>query len=43
MGSLKTEQGYHILLVDEFIPAKLTPDRYQEILEICFKIGYQSN
>ncbi|BAY26295.1 hypothetical protein NIES2100_61090 [Calothrix sp. NIES-2100] len=37
IGPLKSEQGYHIFIVDEFIPAKLTPERYQEILDNIFK------
>ena len=32
----QTEQGYHILMVEEFIPAKLTPKIYEEILEKMF-------
>jgi parvulin-like peptidyl-prolyl isomerase len=36
IGPLKSEQGYHLFLVDEFIPAKLTPERYQEILDNMF-------
>lgn len=37
MGPLQTEQGYHLLMVEEFIPAELTPQRYQEILDNMFK------
>lgn len=36
IGPLKSDQGYHLLLVDEFIPAKLTPERYQKILNDMF-------
>jgi parvulin-like peptidyl-prolyl isomerase len=32
----QTEQGYHILMVEEFIPAELTPKIYEEILEKMF-------
>jgi len=34
---IQTEQGYHIFMVEEFIPAKLTPERYQELLDSLFK------
>lgn len=37
IGPLKTEEGHHLLMVKEFIPAELTPKRYQEILEGMFK------
>jgi parvulin-like peptidyl-prolyl isomerase len=37
MGPLKTEQGFHILMVEEFIPADLTTQRYEEILNKMFK------
>lgn len=37
LGPLKTDQGYHLFRVEEFIPAKLTPKRYQEILDSIFK------
>ncbi|MBD2199799.1 MULTISPECIES: peptidylprolyl isomerase [Calothrix] len=36
IGPLKSEQGYHLFWVDEFIPATLTPERYQEILNDMF-------
>lgn len=36
-GPIKTEQGYHLLLVEEFIPGELTPERYQEILNRMFQ------
>ena len=32
IGPLKTEQGYHLFMVEEFIPAELTPQRRQEII-----------
>lgn len=37
VGPLQTELGYHLLLVEEFIPAELTPERYQEIIDKMFK------
>ena len=37
LGPFATEQGYHLLMVEEFIPAQLTPERYQEILDNMFK------
>jgi parvulin-like peptidyl-prolyl isomerase len=37
IGPLKTEQGYHLLMLKEFIQAELTPSRYQEILDRLFK------
>lgn len=36
-GPLSTEQGFHLLMVEEFIPAELTPQRYQEILDKIFQ------
>ncbi|AUT02643.1 peptidylprolyl isomerase [Nostoc sp. CENA543] len=36
IGPVKTEQGYHLLMVEEFIPAELTPQKYQEILHHLF-------
>ena len=32
----QTQQGHHILMVEEFIPGKLTPQIYEEILEKMF-------
>lgn len=32
----QTEQGHHILMVEEFIPAELTPQIYEEIQEKMF-------
>jgi parvulin-like peptidyl-prolyl isomerase len=32
----KSEQGYHLLMVEEFIPAQLTSEIYQEILNKLF-------
>lgn len=37
IGPLKMEQGYHLLMVEEFILAELTPEKYQEILDGMFK------
>lgn len=37
IGPLATEQGYHIFLIEEFIPAELTPERSQEIMDKMFK------
>lgn len=33
---VKTEQGYHILMIESFIKAQLTPDVYEEILNNMF-------
>ncbi|MBW4509365.1 MAG: peptidylprolyl isomerase [Scytonematopsis contorta HA4267-MV1] len=37
IGPLKTDKGYHLFLVEELIPAELTPQRYQEILNNMFQ------
>jgi parvulin-like peptidyl-prolyl isomerase len=37
IGPLKTNQGYHLFTVEEFLPAELTPQRYQEILDNMFQ------
>lgn len=37
IGPVRTEQGYHLLLVEKFIPAQLTPEVYQNILKRMFK------
>ncbi len=37
IGPVKTEQGYHLFLVEEFIPAELTPERSKEIQDMLFK------
>lgn len=37
VGPLQTEQGSHLLMIEEFIPAQLTPERYQEIRDRMFK------
>lgn len=36
IGPVKTPLGHHLLMVEEFIPAELTPERYQEILDQMF-------
>ncbi|MEA5505597.1 peptidylprolyl isomerase [Halotia wernerae UHCC 0503] len=37
IGPLKTEQGHHLFIVEELLPAELTPERYQEILKNMFQ------
>lgn len=37
ISPLKTEQGYHLFMVEELLPAELTPERYQEILNNMFQ------
>lgn len=37
VGPIQIAQAYHLLMVEEFIPAQLTPEIYQEILEQMFK------
>lgn len=37
IGPVKTEQGYHLLRVEEFIPASLTPEKRQEIIDKLFQ------
>ena len=32
----KTEQGYHIFMIEEFIPAELSPEIHEEILDKMF-------
>lgn len=34
---VQTEQGFHLLLIEEFISAQLTPEVYQEILTTLFR------
>jgi parvulin-like peptidyl-prolyl isomerase len=36
VGPLQTEQGHHLLRVEEFIPAELTLEMYQDILNRMF-------
>ena len=33
---IETERGYHLCMVEKFLPAELTPERYQEILHNMF-------
>ena len=33
---IETDRGYHLCLVEKFLPAELTPERYQEILHNMF-------
>ena len=37
LGPIKTENGYHLFIVEDYIPAELTPKRYQEILNNMFQ------
>ncbi len=37
VGPLKTEQGYHLFMIQEFIEAELTPQKRQEIINSLFK------
>ncbi len=37
IGPVPTEQGYHLLMVEEFLPAELTPAVHEEILQKLFK------
>ncbi|BAY86892.1 hypothetical protein NIES267_64030 [Calothrix parasitica NIES-267] len=37
VGPIKTENGYHLFMVEDYIPAELTPKRYQEILDNMFQ------
>ncbi|MBW4645365.1 MAG: peptidylprolyl isomerase [Goleter apudmare HA4340-LM2] len=37
IGPIRTEQGYHLFIVEDFLPALLTPERYQEIINNMFK------
>jgi parvulin-like peptidyl-prolyl isomerase len=37
IGPIKTDLGYHLLMVEEFIPAALTPEISKEIMERMFK------
>ena len=37
IGPVKTDQGYHLLIVEEFIPAELMSERHQEISDRMFK------
>lgn len=37
ISPIQTPLGYHILMVEAFIPAELTPQRYQEIRDRLFQ------
>lgn len=37
IGPIRTENGYHLLWVEKFIPAELTPQRLQEIIDRMFQ------
>ena len=37
VGPIKTDNGYHLFMVEDHIPAELTPKRYQEILDNMFE------
>lgn len=37
IGPIKTEKGYHLMIIEEIIPAELTVNRYQEILNQMFQ------
>lgn len=37
VGPIKTESGYHLFMVEDYIPAELTPKRYEEILDNMFQ------
>lgn len=37
IGPVKTEHGYHLFIVEDYIPAELTPTRYQDILDNMFQ------
>ncbi|AFY49425.1 parvulin-like peptidyl-prolyl isomerase [Nostoc sp. PCC 7524] len=36
IGPLQTEQGYHLLMIKELLPAELTPEKYRELLNNMF-------
>lgn len=37
LGPVKTERGYHLLMVEGYVPDEFTPERRQDILELLFK------
>lgn len=37
IGPLYSDQGYHLFIVEDFIPAELTQQRYKEILDNMFR------
>jgi len=42
IGPLQSEQGFHLLMVEEFIPAELAPEKYKELLDTMFKQWLES-
>jgi|SRR6478672_5327096 len=45
VGPVFTNQGYHLLMVESFMPAELTPERYQDMLNHLFRewLSYELN
>ncbi|MEL6456665.1 MAG: peptidylprolyl isomerase [Cyanobacteria bacterium J06621_15] len=37
VGPIKTENGYHLFMIEDYIPAELTPKQHQEILDNMFQ------
>ncbi|MBV6623617.1 MAG: peptidylprolyl isomerase [Rivularia sp. (in: Bacteria)] len=37
VGPIKTDNGYHLFMVEDYIPAELTPQRYHDILHNMFQ------
>lgn len=37
IGPLKTDQGFNLYMIEDLIPAELTPQRYKEILDNMFQ------
>lgn len=37
IGPIKTEYGYHLFMIEDYIPAELTSKRYEEILNNMFQ------
>ncbi len=37
IGPLQSEQGYHLFKIEDYLPAQLTPDVFQEIIDKLFK------
>ena len=42
VAPIKTEQGYHLFRVEEFIAAQLTPEVFNEILHNLFEKWLES-
>lgn len=42
IGPLQSDQGYHLLMIEEFFPAELTSERYQEIRSRLFREWLES-